>query len=385
MANISTKASRLQSIIVTTACLGTTDMVPESGPESRDHLGNQKEQSTFCAWISPVFVDVFINLTLMLFGLVCNSLSCAVLWKDRKKSSTAVLLISLAFTDDLVLLSFTLQRTLYGLCQATSCPLVMQHVYQIVHTVGTGMLGNVFRLQQTWITVLIGFNRYLAVCRPSLAKRLSNPRIVRWHILVVTVFCFIFVLPRFFENVIIVKPDGTLDRQGTDFADDNTYAYVYRIVLYNLVVLVIPIPALLFFTVRMIQGLKESRKRVQKEATHPRENVTLALVLVIVVYMVCQIPIPVRRLLKEVLVDTSSRCPSTIYHLTQITGINTSFNSSINFVLYVICGKGFRNRLRKMLCSSRAGVVPMESTSVVTQNQSDTRLEPGTSLTIQSQ
>ena len=42
-----------------------------------------------------------------ILGLIGNTLACVVLWEDRRKSSTALLLICLAVIDNFVLVSYT--------------------------------------------------------------------------------------------------------------------------------------------------------------------------------------------------------------------------------------------------------------------------------------
>jgi len=57
----------------------------------------------------------------------------------------------------------------------------------------------VLRLINTWLTVLLTVDRYVAVCRPLHAHRLCTMKRTCLQIVSVIIFSFAFCLPRYFE------------------------------------------------------------------------------------------------------------------------------------------------------------------------------------------
>jgi hypothetical protein len=68
-------------------------------------------------------------------------------------------------------------------------------------------LVHVTQMWTVWITVLVAFNRYVAICRPFHASQVCTMKQTTRQIAALGVAILIYCLPRFFEYRIIYEPD----------------------------------------------------------------------------------------------------------------------------------------------------------------------------------
>jgi len=176
-------------------------------------------------WLREVIKSKLVP-TICVLGIAGNLMTLIVLACQRLRSGVSaerkvtVWLQALAVSDLLlcvVLLPHGLMT--YG-DRLVHVSLSFQLLYQVY---GTAIINN-FILTSTWITVAMSFSRYLAVCHPlgayqnvrmstnsnSERCRHSGTRVAA---AVIFVACFMFSLPRFFENRIeshscVVGPNG---------------------------------------------------------------------------------------------------------------------------------------------------------------------------------
>ena len=139
----------------------------------------------------------------------------------------------------------------------------------------------------------------------------------------------------------------------------------YQTIIYFGVSLVIPTMILIFITfnlVRSLKKVKEKKSRMQKvnfvdqsgkSKSKSSEDLTLMLIIVVIVFVFCNLFNPVRRSLISSYGNSAGFCPHFLYPLTSLTATVHIFNASVNFVIYVLCGKTFRNRVRALLMCRR--------------------------------
>jgi len=60
-------------------------------------------------------------------------------------------------------------------------------------------LVHVTQLSAVWITVLVAFNRYIAICRPFQAHLLCTMRQVRFQVTILGIAILVYNIPRFLE------------------------------------------------------------------------------------------------------------------------------------------------------------------------------------------
>ena len=132
----------------------------------------------------------------------------------------------------------------------------------------------------------------------------------------------------------------------------------YQTIVYFGVSLVIPTLIMIFVTYNLIVSLRMVKKRKSQmtagtnqsgTAKGGSEDLTLTLIIVVVVFVLCNMFNPVRRAIVGKYGDTAGRCPHFMYPFTSLNSTIHIFNASVNFTIYVLCGKTFRKRVKALL------------------------------------
>ena len=142
-------------------------------------------------------------------GLIGNTVSFCVFGKDKVKTSTIFLFQSLAVVDNILLVAVV---------PVYSIPAFYEYYFESESDILADII-NAFVfpfaiLAQTvtvWMTVLVAFNRYVAVCKPYKAARLCTVRQAKCQLAVVVLCSVIFNLPKFFQPTLSLetKPDNS--------------------------------------------------------------------------------------------------------------------------------------------------------------------------------
>jgi len=74
-------------------------------------------------------------------------------------------------------------------------------------------------------------------------------------------------------------------------------------------------------------------------------DMTMTLVVVVLMFMTCQLPNPVRRILQAVLPASSLLCGSVYFYFTYLTSPILALDASSHFFIYSVCNKRFIDRL----------------------------------------
>ena len=147
----------------------------------------------------------------------------------------------------------------------------------------------------------------------------------------------------------------------SSYGDDWWFVTFYQTIIYFGVSLVIPTLILVFVTFNLIRSLnkaKEKKARMQKvnfvdqsgkSKKSRSEDLTLMLIIVVIVFVMCNLFNPIRRSLISTYGNSAGWCPHHLYPITSLTATVHIYNASVNFVIYVLCGKTFRNRVRALL------------------------------------
>ncbi len=130
-------------------------------------VGNEQQlalEDTMTSWTCLLYSYIMHGLLLgvvCVLGLLGNSLSFAVFWRDPVKSSTHFLLQTLAVVDSLLLLTALPLHSLPAYLSFAH-PLLydsyVQHIFPFI-AVYVYPLAMIYQTMTVWITVLIGLNR----------------------------------------------------------------------------------------------------------------------------------------------------------------------------------------------------------------------------------
>jgi len=187
------------------------------------------------------------------------------------------------------------------------------------------------------------------------------------HVALVPVFAVLFNIPRLFEyklkdmghnNVSTSQNDSlvtsnTLHRRLalTEIGESVWFRIVYKNVCFYLLMYIIPLAVLVFVSIRLLQALrmhKLSRRRIPEYSRQQclrDNNVTVILIIVIVVFIVCQTPTLFQRLVLALAGSEGLGCGQPYNYLERTADYLVVFNSCGNFVVYVLFARQFRQIL----------------------------------------
>jgi len=203
-----------------------------------------------------------------------------------------------------------------------------------------------------------------------------------------TLLVFIYNIPRFFEYCIDHEWNGTTNTTRPRFraaAFRMTFAYniAYENVLYCLFVFLSPLAILVVLNTCLIRELLRSRRRLANVLVAPRscsassvqspkakpqnppttnsmtpradnqeQNLTFVMIVIVIVYLVCQTPAYVNQLLYYVLDKKQHDCGMPYFYYYHVSNLVVSANSCVNFFVYCAFRRQFRQRI-VVLCGRR--------------------------------
>ncbi len=133
------------------------------------------------------------------------------------------------------------------------------------------------------------------------------------------------------------------------FGDNLLYRIMYANVLYFIVMHGGPLTSLAFLNYKLIQALKKRQRRREEMGKVVnggyQHDITLVLVVVICVFMFCQTPTFIDHILWTAVNKEQRKCGQWHYYYTAIADILAIFNSSVNFLIYIITSRKFRQLL----------------------------------------
>ena len=157
-------------------------------------------------------------------------------------------------------------------------------------------LSYVARSCTTWLTVLIGLYRYLAVCKPYGNLLPHCTRHGHKYVILVVILSFLYNIPHFCEYYLFYfKGYGTVDEtyyhMRTHFLSDRFYD-VYATYVHPAVVVCIPFLILSFVTVSILVKLKkrDKKKRNMQTSQVSQASITVMLVSILITFIICQLP-----------------------------------------------------------------------------------------------
>jgi hypothetical protein len=316
------------------------------------------------------FTDGILLLLISAFGCIGNTLTVVTLWSKSKTNSTSLLLLTLAFVDTGVLVTYTVMITSAAFCSYTGdCsryisfgyPWLIAHFWPIASTL---------HLASTWLTTLVTFHRYIGVCHPHKFNTWTSISMTRKQLGAIFILAILYNIPRFCDDNVKLSQDGAqFVLYYTKLGSNKTFGYVYNVGLYYVVVYLIPFSALFFMVIKLIKAFeisKEKRRKMTK-AKRDENDLTFTLVIVVIVFMFCQIFNPIRRAISLAQPALRSACTPFAKSLAFVATLGIMLNSAVNFIIYCVCGKQFRREMLRMVCATNRVA---NNSSVVTATDS---------------
>lgn len=317
---------------------------------------------------TKVIIEVFVVSLLVLFGFVGNALSVAVLCKDQdRKNATNWLLQTLAVVDTIYLFTCIFIQTLNCIDDHTHWIPGLKNIFPYLEPY-IWAFGSMAQTATVWMVLLVTTDRYIAICKP-LNTQLRSIKRAKIAVFIVALLSVAYNIPRFFEREIIWKFNSCTNTtmvitQKTAFRGDKYYFLVYKTMCYFIFRSLGPLCLLIFLNFQLISALRMVHRR-QKEMTkrhkNRNENITTMLVAVVTVFIICEIPDSILRILYTVHIYSNPLNIRSLRYFNIATNMLLTINSSINFIIYCLIGKKFRRILNSMCCGSRIGGVIFEA------------------------
>jgi len=235
----------------------------------------------------------------------------------------------------------------------------------------------------------------VGTCPPVAALLLVNACLLKLlylslQVFVTVLFVCIYNMPRFFEYDISCYSGATSSSDVDETANSNisatasfsapetdcrselvkskAYQIVYENILYCLVVYLGPMGLLVFFNVGIVRELLQSHRNQRRSSgieltsddRRERNNITLVMLVIILIFLVTQTPAYINQLLYYFLAETNYECGYAYFYYFHVSNLVVSSNSSLNFVVYCACRRNFRRRL-VALCGRRGDCALVDS------------------------
>ena len=292
-------------------------------------------------------------------GLLGNLIAILVLRSPQLKSTFHHSLLTLAVCD-IIFLFFLLGDTVID----------DKHViYIYMFPYFWNPLKNIAMSWETFLTMSIATERFLAVCRPMIYRRqrlrTSSFIHLMTFILPGLILAILINIPKFFEVELAYNNKGNVDFRMTNLRKDENYIYYYTHWTRLLATGVVPMVFLVITNTMVIIKVKEGkiqsfklRQQLYTKVQHLRKPtstyLSLTLTGVVLVHIICNLPRLVLNLveynlLSEIYKRDECGCilaPWWTSSLIRSSHLLLTTNSSVNFFIYISLSKRFKKVLR---------------------------------------
>lgn len=324
------------------------------------------------------YISGICGMTISALGIVGNVMSVIILTQRVMRSSTYSYLTALALSDTFFLL-FTmlivrrdLRKPVMGQVDAYADEFYAK-TFPYVHA-----LCLTCQVTSIWLTLAFTVDRYIMICHPFKAERMCSIKRARWVIFILTVAGIAFNFIRFFEyewQEIFVPPENYAEyfhgnltnatnttiqlneskkyvNNYTNLGINALFHQIVHIWLYLTCVAGIPFIALFVLNISLIIAVHNSRKKGKLiNAKEKRRNdTTVMLIGVIVIFLFCEGPALISRIMYAL--DFEKSLYSLSYNVfNEIANLMVVLNSAINIVPYYFFGKKFRQQFWRVFCT----------------------------------
>lgn len=246
-----------------------------------------------------------------------------------------------------------------GLWQTNNYDLRLIHLHVEFYT---WFLASVMQTIMIWVVILVTADRYMAICKPLNCHKLRTIQKCRVAVSGVVVLAVLYNIPNLFEREVVYSRDpctrspvATL--QQTHLREDKLYFLLYKTLCHLTLRSLGPLLTLIVLNSKLIAALRQLRvrRRSLTRSCNPGDNVTLMLVVVVSVFVVCELPDCCLRLTVTLLEyfqvwDLANDKAVAVANV--FVNMLHTFNSSVNFLIYCLVGRKFRRILVQICCGS---------------------------------
>lgn len=295
-----------------------------------------------------------------ILGCAGNLMSMFILVGRMYTSSTNMYLLALAVAD-ICMLVFAMLLSLSDILWVTlplsqSAQMFKAYTFPYIHP-----LANTFHTISIWITVAFTIDRYIMICHPFKGNRYCTRSKAVTVVLCLYIFGIIYNLPKFFEYKTVVhlfRGKLFFGQELTQFGNSWVFLNIVNLGTYVVFIFIVPCVTLAVLNYKLIVAVIQSRlkgRRLSLGATgNHRNDTTVMLAAVVVVFLVCQIPALVSNTIWAWMTDEFVKGDKKFDHLRiirEVSNFLVILNSAVNVFLYYAFSPKFREAFKLKFCA----------------------------------
>ena len=361
---------RIADITENTTSMVDNNVIPRGG---RNEYISPEVAQTIQGLITVFFIPVFCSL-----GSIGNILSLIVLFHQRMRNQTNLILAALCVSDTLFLIH---SLVFSGIAiQSKNNPVegmsIRAQLYPIVGAYTSVVTARI----TSGLTTLLCIERFIAVYYPMQAHMTCTKRNTIIAIILIFVTTCLVFLPFAFKWTTVTKvtPMNTTIIIGnfTKFYFDNVTFYTIYGTLLNIVYRFIPLLIIPVLNVKMIGAVRRTWKLRRKMScgnhnstnshrfsgksmsyrnTDEENHITIMLLTVSFVFFICILPGAINSIGTHIWKEYSRKGRARHLYITlmSLTYLLETINSSVNFIIYMACSKTFRSLYKNIFCCTK--------------------------------
>lgn len=353
------------------------------------HSQMEKDQSQFIEFITEGVLLIIISI----FGFVGNALSIYVLLRPTVKGIFSNILMGLASFDALFLICAIVT---FGL--PTVSVWYKKNIFHTIMPVSYG-LTHTARVGSVMATLSVTLERFFAIVFPFKDVEVVK----RWLLPCAVTFTVTYNIPKFFELTTEFDPyTNETQAVGTDMRRNQAYSRFYvfwsKVIVTDLIpyftiltlnsFIVTKIVKSIRFRARILQARNMQAEEVSEDQLRALEKqrqehkLGILLVAISILFILCQSFKMIPDLYEIMYCESIANCESTpfVTFCVNLSHLLVCFNSSANFVIYLLGGEKFRRAwCQTYLCRkadsshTRHQTFRMNSMTTMTTNNSVSR------------
>ena len=337
-----------------------------------------EEHETLACW-----VDLFTRDMIAILGIFGNIILIMIRMQKRLRNTFNKLLVALAFFDIFTLIIFL----------AVSISKTSKKMFHVLFPYFIWPFGHIAVTGSMFMTVVIAYERFLAVHKPLNFKRGQRYRVVR-YVTFVIITTVIINAAKFFEY----EPDDCNGIRFTKLYENKIYS-IFNIVVYKLMLTAFTMSALIYLYAQIYCDIKASHTTQARQSsvrggarlntTSSRETVRKKeskqagiFAGVVIAFLVCHIPddfVTIVHVIKYIQGKTDP--PLWFLIALKIRDIFVILKCSLNIVIHTCLSKQFREDfLNFITCKTHKPTISANANSVYSREMSTRRIHRQISL-----
>jgi hypothetical protein len=341
---------------------------------ARNHSQNQD----FCIWDpdDPIYYFTYhVCLPVIcVVGILAIILTIIVLNRKSMWTSTNCYLTALAIAD-LIFLTFLATRILDKKFEHRVFAIYFHYAEIIINTC---------LIVSVWLTVVLGIERYIAICQPLHATMICTVRRARIVTVLIFILAFACRAPALFEKTIVMYTDEDnntlLELKVNPMTDNDHYLAAYAWIVDFFITAVLPFVLLSVLNIRLIYEVRKSTLYMKRHLIpiHDMRNlvkreemkITVMLIAIIVVFFLLQASYVTCNAIYALpsIWYLQRTCTFQVFRIVAI--ILIAVKTAVNFALYCWFSERFWTTFKKIFCIEQcmvryyvAGKKPVEATT----------------------